>query len=296
MRFRKEFLISFFMLATVLLSAIRTASASTVLQSGSTSFTIASIALHTLQLSGDLNHLRVYWDASYLTGVEQNIDVNCYLNCNPIDDPIQCDGYPDNCTYLGPPGAGVCTMQPANYVYPLNTPENATCIFSNPASPDIEYKKADGTYPNKTFYPINFNIYISPDLKVAVGKENSMSVVVQNIGVITDNYTQNVTAFPANFVTLDSKTRSTYFGPLVGDSFGNTPQSFVSLAKFVILSTTSPINIIVNITSAANTTIYKEQVVQLRAGISSLPDFGWIGILQIAVIAAIVLFLVRKKL
>lgn len=275
-----------------------------VLSPGSTLFTSVSIAFQGLQFSGNFNFLRIYWNSSYiqstLSGQEAGtfslIGVKCYVNCNPLADPTKCDGQPNNCTFVGAPGIGVCTIQPISYVYPLNTPDNATCIFYNPQLPSVEYLKADGTYPNSTFYPINFNLYLAPNFTVTVGKPISMLVIVQNLGVFTDNYTQDVTAYPSNLISLDPTTTNTTLGPLVGNSYGNSPQPFASVAKFTLLSTTSPINLIVNITSMDNNTISQQQLLQIRAGVSSLPDFGWTGIVQILVLASVVLFLMRKRL
>lgn len=285
-----------FIISFLSVLSIKPVSAQIILPQGQTYFTVA-IVYYPLQFSGDLNSLRIYWNASYLGGSASQIGVKCYVNCNPLDpNNNECAGFPNNCTYLGPPGVSACTIQPMAYAYPLNTPENATCIFYNPAKPAVEYKKPDGTYPNATFYPINFNLYLVPNFTVSVGKPISLSFVVQNIGVFNDSYIQTLTAYPGNLISLDTKTQSATFGSLVGNSYGNTPQSFNSLAKFTLLSTTAPVNLVVDVNSTTNSTIEQEQVLRIQAGVSSLPDFGWLGLLQIIALASLILFFIRKRL
>jgi hypothetical protein len=94
-----------------------------------------------LEFSGDLNYLRVYWNTTYLGEAPQQIGVKCYFNCNPLTDPNKCVGQ-QNCTYLGPPGPAVCSIQPVTYNSPLDADNLAVCIFYNPAQPSVEYKKA----------------------------------------------------------------------------------------------------------------------------------------------------------
>lgn len=282
------------LLSAVLLS--RAASAQIVGNPGQTTFSTGSITYSNLRFSGDLNSLRIYWNASYLTPVVGQIGVRCYLNCNPYTTPNACAGVSNNCTYLGPPGLSVCTILPVVYAVSLVTPQNATCIFYNPAQPTVEYKNPDGSYPSSAFYPISFNLYLSPNFTVAVGNPVSMAVIVQNLGVFTDNYTQVVRAYPGNLIALDASTKNTTFGPVTGNSYGNSPQPFASLAKFTLLSTSAPVNLIVDINSTVNSTIDAEQVLLIQAGISSLPDFTWTGLLQIIALAGLILFFMSKKL
>jgi len=275
-----------------LLAFIPTSYAQTTLRSGQTSFSTVSIVFSNLQFSGDLNSLRIYWNTTFITGTIPQIGVKCYLNCNPLSQ--NCDGLPNNCTYLGPPGLGVCTIQPVQYSYPLDSQQNATCIFYNPSQPSVQYKKSDGTYPNTTFYPLKFDLFISQNFTVTVGKEFSMYIIIKNNGVFNDSYIQTVNAFPSNLIAIDPRTQTATIGPLKGNSFGSTPETFTSIAKVVVLSTSSPIDLFVYANSTTSNTVYQMRTVEIRAGISSLPDFSWVGILQIIVLASAVLFFKLK--
>jgi len=276
-------------------------SAQVVINPGSTTFSTAIIIYQAPQVSGDLNSLIVYWSSYFISEegylLPSSIGVKCYLNCNPITDSQQCNGQ-QNCTYLGPEGYGACRISPVQYVYPLSLPENMTCLFYNPSYPSVQYKNTDGTYPNTTFYPVNFNLFVSPNITVDVGDQLEMQIVLQNIGMIQDRYVYNITAYPSNLVAWDQRTRNATVGPLVGNSYGNVPQSETSVAKMRILSTISPITLLVNASSLTNNTIFYTRTVQVRAGVSSLPDFDWTGILQIVVVATAAFFLMsrRKKL
>ena len=265
-------------------------SAATVLNPGSTIFSTASIVFQGLQVSGSLDYLRVYWDASYLSKLGP-LGVTCYLNCNPLEEV--CIGR-QNCTYIGPAGPALCSIQPVSYAYPLDTPQNATCIFYDPSKPEVEYLKYDLTYPNTTFKPLDFILYISQNFTVNLEKQFSMQINVKNVGVFIDNFTIRVNPNPANLVNLDERTRFVTVGPLTGNSYGNIPETFASIAKMRVLSTVTPINIIVQANSTTNNTVFRQQVVQIRAGVSSLPDFGLFGLMQIIIVAGLILFLKLK--
>ncbi|HLC39284.1 MAG TPA: hypothetical protein VJJ76_00185 [archaeon] len=282
-----------FLAALVFMSVIFSSAifAQTTLLPGSTSFSTEPLTIGELSLFGNLDYMRVYWNASYLSGTVQTVGVRCYINCNPLE--TSCDGW-QNCTYEGSPGPGVCSVQPVSYNYPLDSGNLAVCVFYNPANPTVEYKKTDGTYPNRTFKPLDFSLFISPNFTVTVGKEFSMQINVKNNGVFTDYYNLTVNPQPVNLVAIDPQTQVTSFGPLTGNSYGNFPETFASIAKMRVLSTVSAINIQVIANSSTNGTVFREQVVQIRAGVSSLPDFGFFGLMQIIIVAAVVLFLKLK--
>jgi len=254
-------------------------------------FSSTSIVFQDLQFSGTLDYLRIYWNTSYMGAAPPSIGVKCYLNCNPLAESCDTRNDGQNCTYVGPPGPAVCSIQPVVYNYPLDSGNLAVCIFYNPSYPSVQYKKSDGTYPNATIKPIDFQLFISQNFTVTVGHQFSMPINVKNVGVFTDSYSINTTSNTENLVDLDPKTANVTVGPLTGNSFGNYPETFSSVAKILVKSTESQINIFVNVTSVVNNTVYRDSLIRIRAGMSSLPDFGLLGLMQIILLAAAILFL-----
>jgi hypothetical protein len=256
-------------------------------------FSTISIVFQNLQFSGTLDYLRIYWNTSYIGTAPLSMGVKCYLNCNPLAESCDTRNDGQNCTYVGPPGPAVCSIQPVTYNYPLDSGNLAVCIFYNPSYPSVQYKKSDGTYPSATIKPIDFQLFISQNFTVTVGRQFSMPISVKNVGVFTDSYNinTNTTFNTENLVDLDPKTTNVTVGPLTGNSFGNYPETFSSLAKILVKSTESPINIIITANSTTNNTVYRDRLVQIRAGMSSLPDFGLLGLMQIILLAAAILFL-----
>jgi hypothetical protein len=267
--------------------------AQTPLQPGQTHFSTVSIVFQDFQLSGNLDFLRIYWNTSYIGEELYQIGVKCYLNCQPVDEKCVEEHWEYNCTYLGPPGPGVCSIQPVEfgYLYPLDADNFVVCIFYNPIQPSVEYKLQDGTYPEKVFKPIDFILFLSQNFTVTVGQQFSMPINVKNVGIFTDSYNINVTGIPENLVDIANETANVTIGPLTGKSFGNFPETFSSIAKIFVKSTESSINIIVTANSTTDNAIYRRQFLQIRAGVSSLPDFGLLGIIQIILLAAAILFL-----
>jgi len=260
------------------------ANAQIILKPGQTAFEVKSISVSEIQLLGNPSYLNVYWNASYIGGTG-NIGATCYLNCNPK--LTDCSSA-QQCNYTGPTGTAVCTILNPLYLY--YDDNLVVCKFFDPAFPGIPYEP----YPNKTFRPIKFNVWLSP-VTATIGREFDLQINVKNIGLFDDSYSVTVTTPTPNILYLNPQTVQTSIGPLKGDSYLNTPETGFSYAKLTVLADEPCVCITVNSTARADilgnynidSTGCQPKCVQIKSKLASLPDFGLLGIVQIILLAGI---------
>jgi hypothetical protein len=268
-----------------LISLFPLVEAQTTLKPGQTTFTIKSILISAIQLQGNPSYLNVYWNASYINGTG-TIGANCTLNCNPKAADCSSAQY---CSYLGETGVGVCTI--VNPTYKYHEDNSIVCKFLDPAFPNATYEP----YPNKTFRPMSFNVWLSP-ATATIGAEFSLQINVKNTGLFDDSYNVTASTPTLNILSINPQTAQTSVGPLKGDSYLNSPETGFSYVKLTVLTDEPCVCIAVNSTTKADvigsyamdSTGCQTNCVQIKSKLASLPDFGLMGIMQIILLAGIV--------
>jgi hypothetical protein len=270
-----------------LLILIPLANAQTILEPGTTTFTTASIVLTgNISLQGTTQYLNIFWNASYSTGFVKDVNVTCYLNCDPETQPCSSA---QKCNYLGLSGTGACTITTPSYGY--YAANNVTCTFYDPQFPDIPYKP----YPNRTFKPIDFEVILPSHIDATIGREITPQINMRNKGLLVDNYSVHVYTL-SPLLVIDPSTALVTVGPVNGISYPYQGEIGSSYVKMTLLAaSSSPIVVFVEVNSTTKSDIFWTGSVEVLSKLSSLPDFSWSGIVQIIAIAAIVLFLFSKK-
>ena len=301
------FLLAFLSFVSLIFSQI-------TLPPAETTFAVGAIALRQLLLEedytaiaqflgliGDLNYINIRWDAYYITGEEKDIGVWCYLNCpNPVSPiEINCAGY-QNCTYLGPTGKHSCSISLPRYSF--KNINNVTCRFYDPSNPTIEYLP----YPNRTFYSIKFEVSTSP-ATITVGEPFTLQTNVKNLGFLKSSFTTNISFVPSVFsppVIIENPVSSTeeVFYSQIASTFPKIIFLATGSANFEIYSK-SNIEPVSNFDVACNSNAdcpdfashcinsrcWSKQTVTIDAGKKSLPEFDFLGIFFIMIIATILL-------
>lgn len=247
--------------------------AQTVLNPGSTSFNTNALIFQYIKLvAGSIlgvpNYLDVFWNV-YQPGVPvQNIAANCTFTGASVQ---SCNPQP----FIQAPGPGSCTVSNPNYDYAdLN---NISCFVYTVGNTVI-----NGTY-NTSFYPLALTANASLG-SLTVGQQATLTIGIQNIGLMTDNYTVNITS-PFSYISISNPLSST--GILNGNPVNETAR--ITSAITALASFGSPSRIDIYINSTVNPAIGQEISIQLQAGLASLPDFTIFGIIQIFILAALIL-------
>lgn len=260
-----------------------------------------------LALYGDLSYLNVKWNAYYSDNADKPIGIDCYLNCpNPdADINTNCVDYKNStnyCSYQGPTGKGFCTIVKPSYLY--NKTNNVTCNFYDPSVPEGKYLP----YPNRTFKPIDFDVYSSLGGSVTVGETFVLPVNVRNHGLFVNNFTINVSVLvKSNLVYIENQVNQT--DTLRYNKIGRIyPKvTFLSAEKvnFKVLtkpntdpntcSKSSDCTYLGASVECVNSRCWKMNTVEITADISSLPEFNWTGLLQIIVLSAVVILFLKRK-
>jgi hypothetical protein len=226
-----------------------------------------------LFLSGDSDYLNVFWNTIGPSGVT----VDCYLN-----------GV-FGCSWTGSPGIGTCAIPNPNYIINKNfAPNNISCVIYDACSPGAY------TWRNETFYPIAFTVTMPSTIKTTVGRTQEIPITVKNIGLLTDNYSINVTAIQPNLVYVVHGYGTT--GNLFGDYYNGINQSKTIPAELKVLSNILSTN--VNITVKSQFGVDESKEIIIMSEESSLPEFDFYGIFQIVILTMLVVgskFYLRKK-
>ena len=230
--------------------------------------------------SGDLNYLNSFWTAEYQSRScypDRLLAVECYLNddyANP------CLPYPAKVS----PGEGTCSVPGPAYDYGnshTGRDNDLSCMFYDPEHPWLL------SWTNRTFKPIAFDAFVSP-VATTIGKTFNLPVQVKNLGLLTDNYTVDVVPNRPDLVWVDPSTNSI--------TKVETNQTGVTYFRLIILTTSVPLQLSVTVTSDISGISYTLPPILIKTGMSSLPDFGLLGIIQIIVISSIVFAIVKFKI
>lgn len=264
---KNALLFSFLIFSSFLLCS--NANAQIQLNQGNTSFIVSPFNFAFTSLSGTLNYLNVFWNIQEPGAAQVNISVSCTLTGLSI---VDCLPKP----FIQGPGQGSCSVNnpPYNF-FALN---NISCFsFYIPNS-------TLNSTNTISFYPLAVNANASLG-SLTVGQQVQLRVNIQNIGLIKDNYTVNITS-PASYIFISNPIASTGF--LNGNPTNESSYTQTGVIAGASLGQTR-IDIAVN--STVNPAIGQIIHIQLTAGLASLPDFTIFGIIQIIILAALILLL-----
>lgn len=218
---------------------------------------------------GDLDYFNVLWSIQ--------TDVKIAMECTLYGEATQkCIPYP----YVQTSGEGACAVRNPMYEFgdsASGAENNISCKFYDVINPEIL------SWKNETFKPVAFGLFVTP-VAITIGEPFSLPIQVKNLGLLTDNYTVEVTPLLPN-VGVEQK--YTYLKDV---ERGETVETRVRLA---VLSLQPTPRIKVNVTSSISG-FHISKIIEFEGGVASLPEFGLIGILQIMIIAALVVVFIKK--
>ena len=193
MRFWLLLLILFFSLIS-----LNVLKAQTILPPGSTTFEVSTIILtpvddYTLTqqkigLFGNKTYLLIAWNATYEKGLEREIRVNCFLNCDDPWNLITCPGK-QNCSYSGLPGYAECSILFPKYFYDQS--DYVTCHFYDPLNPATNLTQV------REFKVINYTLNFEiGQLTFNLGEKETLPISLTNFGLLASDFTVNVSLDP----------------------------------------------------------------------------------------------------
>jgi hypothetical protein len=263
----------------------------TELNPGEIGFTIIPGILSDFTFSGNPNYLNVFWNSTY----EGKTAVGCGFECDPAIYPCEllpefykCIPYP----FIQIGGAGSCSF--VNPPYKYDTDNTFTCLGYDVDNPTKYAKRTI------VFRPIDFGVVAPSSIGATVGQSFDLQITLINTGLFTDSFTVDVTS--GSPVPLSIEPSSFVIGPLKGMSYpyrGGVTSTNVKVA--VLASTVASIYLDIKVCSVTNNTIcnilpiMQPTSVEIKTGVSSLPDFSWFGIIQIIALSAVCLFALKKK-
>jgi hypothetical protein len=262
----------------ILLFAIPSlASAKIILNQNSTTFNVNSMLFQYLPLIGNASYLNVLWSVKQLEPSQPNVGINCTYTGTATGD---CVPKP----FIQGPGYGGCVVFNPPYDYSLNKLNKVSCFVY--LVPDLRF---NATF-NASFHPVAFIASTSlSSLSITVGDQVQLRINVQNIGLFTDNYTVNISS-PASYVYVSNPIAST--GLVPGNPFNQS--AFTSTSITALAATTDTIRLTAYVNSAYPQIEPFPIPIVLKTGFASLPDFTILGIMQIIILAALILFLKKK--
>ncbi len=262
-----------------------------------------------LALYGDLSYLDIKWSARYSNDMEKEIRIDCYLNCpNPgTDMDTKCADYKNStnyCSYKALTGYGFCTIVKPGYLFKGQI-NNVTCNFYDPSDPTITYTH----YPNRTFEPIDFDVYSALNVGVTVGESFALPVNVRNFGLFAGNFTSNTSALVKPYlVSIENPIglieNLKHNG--IGEMYSKV--TFLSAEKINLkvlvksnldlttCSVPADCSYLGSGAECIKSKCWKGITVEIKSGMLSLPEFNWTGLLQIIIISSVVVFFSKRKL
>lgn len=299
--------------------------ADTQLGSGSTDFTVNPIFLSDiplekgqycgnpsdpstqnfrLSLVGDTSFLNVRWKAADPGGIEREIGVDCFMNCNATSDLLNnCAGY-QSCSYKGPTGDHACSIQGPSYKY--NADNRVVCRFYDPILPSL-----DLVIESRTFKTTDYSID-TPPITLTVGSPATVPIDVKSFGILENSYTNNMTALQSQqlvivqngFANTDTvscgEVTRTFpsvnflssinipFSILVHNSIDSTPCSTNSQCSYLDNAGYTA--------QCISSKCWKRLDLSINAGVASLPEYNIYGFILIIIASSVVFFAARKKL
>ena len=233
-----------------------------------------SPTINSLQFSTTLDQMDVSWVTEF--EYEDLVDVVCILNG---DDSRKCE-------YTGPPGSGSCSiMKGALPLYqmsrdvsgePRTVQNDIQCTAYN------HYDHLGQSSVSDSFYPLEFEVSAPSKLSCVVGEETLIGVTVRNRGTLSDAYT--IAAISSNSQILGVE-KPEYSTKTIGE--GEYERVYVAVTPKSSEETAYVDLIVTSNTSRDYSEIKYYHTTVVEISDKSLPDFGWLGLLQIFLAAAI---------
>ncbi|MDI6806378.1 MAG: hypothetical protein QMD14_01010 [Candidatus Aenigmarchaeota archaeon] len=228
-------------------------------------------------VSGDLNYLNIFWNASFIGGSIRSVNVTCWLSCDPrISDCTlaqSCRGFKlkDICTIFTPGYNSTLECTGDSCIAGL---DGIICQINDTEFPAI------GDWANLTFRYLNFDLSLLPEATFTVGT-SLLPIHVTNKGLLKDTYNFSAVSLAPHIVGVELLEKSVE-NLSYGESGGIT-------AKLSILVGESA-TIYIRANSTTNSQIYKAATITIRAGYASLPDLDFMSLLQIILLAGIIFY------
>lgn len=296
----------------------------TQLGSGSTNFTVNPIVLSDIPLiAGDYcgnpkypqtqnfklglstspGFLNVRWNAQDPGGIEREIGVNCWMNCNATSNFAQaCAGF-QTCSYRGPTGQHACSINGPRYNY--NSDNNVTCRFFDPILPSL-----DLDIENRTFKTVDYEIS-TPPLSLTVGSPITVPIDVKSFGILNNTFTNNITALQNQQLVFVQNGYAITDSASCGATVRTFPSvNFLSAVKitFELLSHTSVDGTSCSADSQCGYldngafksqcvagTCWKRLDVSMDAGLASLSEYNIYGFIALILGSAALFFLISRR-
>lgn len=235
-------------------------------------------------ISGDLKNLNVIWNASFLGGSAESVNITCWLNCDPkISECINaqsCQGF-----WL----KGSCTIFNPRYNSTLECEENGCvagldkviCRISDSKFPII------GDWAELTFRYLAFDLFLVPEGIFSVGKK-TLPIYVINKGLLKDSYNLSALSLTPNIANI-------YLEKSI-ENLVHKKTGITTAELSILFEGSAIIQVIAN--STTNSSIYRTNEITIRIGRVSLPDFDLMSLPQIILITILILiaFSLKRKI
>lgn len=232
--------------------------------------------IESLGFSTSLSQVNIYWIID-MSGTP--VDVECRINNDPTK----------NCQYSGDPGPNGCTVMGSDlYILTSSGIESRTMpnTIDCEACDNNALPVPDCVTRSETFYPLAFGVDAPPRIVAVVGEDYSIAITVNNSGTLADGYTITATS-------SDPQTLSIKDGELSTQTIEQGHYQRLYIDSMIISSAQSAdvdLSVTSNI-SRDNVPSYGDitytVIIPAYGSDKSLPDFGWFGILQIMLAAAV---------
>lgn len=266
-------------------------------------------------LSGNKAYLNVRWVGSYNITPgsclpDRPLSIRCYFNGNlveEIDPNVKYSPRKEYTSTVFSPDYRFCENRvcPGDYPTCLEgdkcssyaSPTNIFfCIVFDPYHPWLNYSS------EVKFKPIYFKASYTPPATVTLGEEFKIKIDVTNLGLFVDNYTIEVTSSDSSVVSvidgygvIENLAADCPEIKFPATDYNCNPVTKSFEARLIPLIARDA-QITITVTSNISGIKLKLPPIPVISYRKSLSEFGWNGILQIMIVAAIVIFLLRKKL
>lgn len=226
-------------------------------------------------ISGDQKNLNIIWNASFLGGSVESVNITCWLNCDPRNSKCtnsqSCQGF-----WL----KGSCTIFNPRYNSTLECEENGCIAGLNSVVCRISDSKFPlmGDWAKLTFRHLAFDLFLVPQDVFSIG-EKILPIYVTNKGLLKDSYNFSAISLMPNIAKIYLE------NPVENLVYHKTG---ITTAKLSILFEGSVI-IQVTANSTTNSSVYKTATMTIRIGRVSLSDLDLMSLLQIILIAGLIL-------
>lgn len=136
------------------------------------------------------------------------------------------------------------------------------------------------------FYSLKFDFWVGEISTATVGETIRLPIYVKNLGALEDNYTISVTSTSPSIYIQD---QSLLISSLKNNEIRST------FSRMTLTVGGSDANVVVTVSSATRPTYSQTKTLTIKGGLANLPDFDYLGIVQIMIISTAVFALVFRR-